>query len=198
MKHLFFQLQPRERVMAAAAAGVAAFLWSTAAWERTRGEWDTTRGLEEVAGIQQGWIGREKEIRAAAAEAMQGLEAGRGYDEARLVAEAVQAAKDAGLSASTDAPKSQKAGKFAIHSLQMNCRRADIGSVVRFYESISPRAPYLALGSFSLQADRGDAGTVSVNMQVTALELLEPPAPQTPPVSPPAKAPGAATPPDGK
>ncbi|MFM9148561.1 MAG: hypothetical protein ACKORI_10725, partial [Verrucomicrobiota bacterium] len=72
-------------------------------------------------------------------------------------------------------------------SLQMNCRRADIGSVVRFYESISPRAPYLALGSFSLQADRGDAGTVSVNMQVTALELLEPPAPQAPPVSPPAQ-----------
>lgn len=187
MKHLFFRLQPRERVMAVAAAAVAAFLWSTSAWERARGEWDAAQGLEEVAGIQQGWIGREKEIRAAAAEAMQGLEAGRGYDEARLVAEAVQAAKDAGLNASTDAPKSQKAGKFAIHSLQMNCRRADIGSVVRFYESISPRAPYLALGSFSLQADRGDAGTVSVNMQVTALELLEPPAPQAPPVSPPAQ-----------
>lgn len=187
MKHLFFRLQPRERVMAVAAAGVAAFLWSTAAWERARGEWDAARGLEEVAGIQQGWIGREKEIRAAAAEAMQGLEAGRGYDEARLVAEAVQAAKDAGLNASTDAPKSQKAGKFAIHSLQMNCRRADIGSVVRFYESISPRAPYLALGNFSLQADRGDAGTVSVNMQVTALELLEPPAPQAPPAAPPAQ-----------
>ncbi|MEY3959078.1 MAG: hypothetical protein RJA37_1681, partial [Verrucomicrobiota bacterium] len=170
MKHLFFRLQPRERVMAVAAAGVAAFLWSTAAWERARGEWDAAEGLDTVAGVQQGWIGREKEIRAAAAEAMQGLEAGRGYDEARLVAEAVQAAKDAGLNASTDAPKSQKAGKFAIHSLQMNCRRADLGSVVRFYENVSPRAPYLALGNFSLQADRGDAGTVSVNMQITALE----------------------------
>jgi hypothetical protein len=198
MKHLFFRLQPRERVMAVAAAGVAAFLWSTAAWDRARGEWDAAGGLEEVSGIQQGWISREKEIRAAAAEAMQGLEAGRGYDEARLVAEAVQAAKDAGLNASTDAPKSQKAGKFAIHSLQMNCRRADIGSVVRFYESISPRAPYLALGNFSLQADRGDAGTVSVGMQVTALELLQPPAPAPQGATPEQAPPAGEKAPDGK
>jgi hypothetical protein len=77
----------------------------------------------------------------------------------------------------------------------MNCRRADLGSVVRFYENVSPRAPYLALGNFSLQADRGDAGTVSVNMQITALELLEPPAPQSPPPAAPG---GTATAPEAK
>jgi hypothetical protein len=116
--------------------------------------------------------------------AVQGLDEGRGYDKARLVAEAFAAAKEAGLTPSTEAPTTVKAGRFAVHSLQMTCRKADMGSLVKFYEAIRPRAPYLALGNLTIQSDRGKDATITINMQVTALELIgaapTPVAPATP------------------
>ena len=172
MKHFFFSLKPRERLMALAALLVAAALWSTGAWARVRGGWDAWRALEEDALVQKSWLAKEREIRTATAVAVQGLDSGHGYDQAKLVAEAVNAAKEAGLNANTESPKTSKAGKFAIHSLQMSCRKADLASVLRFYESVKSRAPYLAIGQLSMLADRGSTGTVTFKATITALELL--------------------------
>lgn len=172
MKHLFFTLKPRERVMALLGLLMLAFLWSTGAWGRVRGGWDKWQGLETDAKVQSVWLAKEKEIRAEAAKAVQGLDAGKGYDEARLVAETVNAAKESGLNANTEAPKTQKAGRFSIHTLQVSSRRSDLGGVVRFYQNISERAPYVAIGSLILSADRGNAGTVTMTATVTSLELL--------------------------
>lgn len=172
MKHLFFSLKPRERIMALLGVLMLAFLWSTGAWARVRGGWDNWQALEADAKVQKAWLDKEKEIRDAAAKAVQGLDAGKGYDEAKLVAEAVGAAKESGLSPSTEAPKTQKAGRFAVHTLQVSCRRAEVANVVKFYQNISERAPYVAVSSLILQADRGTAGTVSMTAVVTSLELI--------------------------
>ena len=52
--------------------------------------------------------------------------------------------------------------------------RADLASVVRFYQSISPRAPYIAVNTLSLQADRGNSGTVTMVVTLSSLELIAP------------------------
>jgi hypothetical protein len=174
MKHLFFGLQPRERYMALAALLVAAFLWASSSWGRTRDSWDAWQSLESEAATQKAWLDKRVEIKAAADAAVKGLDAGRGYDATRLVEEALAAAKDAGLNPNTDSPKTQKSGKFAVHSLQLSCRRADLASVVRFYQAISPRAPYLAVNALSLQADRGNSGTVTMIVTLSSLELIAP------------------------
>lgn len=172
MKHFFFSLKPRERLMALAALVIAALLWSTGAWGRVQGGWDAWRQLEADALAQKATLAKEREVRTATAVAVQGLDSGHGYDQAKLVAEAVNAAKEAGLSANTESPKTAKAGKFAVHSLQMSCRKADIASVLRFYDSVKARAPYLAIGNLTMTADRGTAGTVTFKATITALELL--------------------------
>ena len=172
MKHFFFSLKPRERYMALAAVLVAATIWSTGAWARVRGGWDAWRAFEEDAITQNSWLAKEREIRTATALAVQGLDSGYGYDQAKLVAEAVNATREAGLNANTESPKTSKAGKFAIHSLQMSCRRADLASVLRFYESVKSRAPYLAIGNLSMTVDKGNSGTVTFKATITALELL--------------------------
>ncbi|MEY4403705.1 MAG: hypothetical protein RIR91_1740 [Verrucomicrobiota bacterium] len=174
MKHLFFGLQPRERYMALAALAVAAFLWATSAWGRARDGWAGWQTLESEAATQVAWLNKKAEIKASADAAVKGLDAGRGYDATRLVEEALSAAKDAGLNPTTESPKTQKSGKFAVHSLQLSCRRADLASVVRFYQSISPRAPYIAVNTLSLQADRGNSGTVTMVVTLSSLELIAP------------------------
>ena len=184
MKHLFFGLKPSERIMALGLFVILAGFWCANVLGRAREGWDDLQLKDEEVAVQKSWSTREKEIRMAADRTIQGLDAGHGYDEAKLVAEAVNAAREAGLNPSTESPKSpQKAGKFAIHSLQMSCRKADIASVLRFYESVKVRAPYLAIAQLSMQADRGAGGTVTLKVQVTALELLGE-------VTPAVKAPG--------
>ena len=172
MKTLFFGLNARERLMALLALGILAFLWVTAAYGRVNEVWANWTDLEKKAAFHRARFAEEKKIRAEVAIAVQGLDEGRGYDKARLVAEAFAAAKEAGLTPSTEAPTTVKAGRFAVHSLQMTCRKADMASLVKFYEAIRPRAPYLALGNLTIQSDRGKEATVTVNMQVTALELI--------------------------
>lgn len=172
MKHLFFSLQPRERFMALAALLIAVLLWSTSAWGRVSAGWDGWRLQEQEAVDQKATLAREREIRNATALAVQGLEAGQGYDQAKLVAETVTATQDAGLSANTEAPKTAKAGKFAVHSLQFSCRKADMAAMLRLYENVKARAPYLALSQVSMTAERGGGGTVTFKATLTALELI--------------------------
>jgi len=45
---------------------------------------------------------------------------------------------------------------------------------VRFYQSISPRAPYIAINALSLQSDRGSSGTVTMVVTLSSLELIAP------------------------
>jgi hypothetical protein len=172
MKHFFFSLQTRERVMALLALVIGAIIWSTASWSRVNSGWDAWRSLENENMIQQTWIKNEPTIRQNAAKAIQGLEAGKGYNESQLVAEVIAATKEVGLNASTETPKTQKAGKFALHTMQLSCRKVDMATVVKFYENISPRAPYLSINSLTLQSDRGNSGTVTMTAQLTALELI--------------------------
>ena len=117
-------------------------------------------------------LAKEREVRNATALAVQGLDSGHGYDPAKLVAETVNATREAGLSANTDAPKTTKSGKFAVHSLQFSCRKADIGSILRFYDSVKARAPYLAIGDMVMTTERGSNGTVTFKATLTALELI--------------------------
>ncbi|MEO0040076.1 MAG: hypothetical protein RIS38_1024 [Verrucomicrobiota bacterium] len=172
MKHFFFSLKPRERLMALAALLVAAALWSTSAWGRAREGWDAWQALEGLAQAQKATLAKEREVRADTAQAVQGLDSGHGFDQARLVAEAVNTTRAAGLNPNTESPKTTKSGKFAVHSLQLSCRKADMAGILRFYESVRTRAPYLALSQVSMTAERGGAGTVTFKATLTALELI--------------------------
>ena len=172
MKRLFFSLQARERYMALAALVIAALIASSSARSQLQSQWDMWRSLENENSVQLTWLKNEPAIRLAAANAIRGLDAGRGYDQAKLVAETLAAAKEVGLNAISEAPKTQKAGRFAIHTMQMSCRRTDMATIVKFYENIQPRAPYLSINSISLQSDRGSSGTVSMTVQMSAIELI--------------------------
>ena len=78
MKHFFFSLQTRERIMALLALVIGAIIWSTGSWSRVNSGWDAWRALENENKIQQTWLQNEPSIRQNAAKAIQGLEAGRG------------------------------------------------------------------------------------------------------------------------
>ncbi|MFZ9200876.1 MAG: hypothetical protein ACO23N_00395 [Opitutales bacterium] len=172
MRHLFLSRAPRERILILLGLAVGAFLWGSAALDRAKVAWAEAQSAAVEAETQALWLGRETEIQRQAEKVTAGLDAGKGYDAARLVAEAMALAKEAGLSVNSDPPKTQRSGAFAVHSVQLTCRRTDLASLIAFYQSIRPRAPYLALGPTSIQLERGGGGSVSARLQVTAVELV--------------------------
>lgn len=172
MRHLFLSRAPRERILILLGLAIAAFLWGGAALDRAQASWAAAQAAAAESETQALWLAREGEIRQQAEKATAGLEAGKGYDAARLVAEAMALAKDAGLNVNTDPPKTQRSGAFAVHSVQLTCRKTDLPALIAFYESLRPRAPYLALGPASIQLERGGGGSLSARLQVTAVELV--------------------------
>jgi hypothetical protein len=50
-------------------------------------------------------------------------------------------------------------------------RRADLGALVRFYEALSARSPYVGLEQMTLTVDRGAPGQLNATFRVVAAEL---------------------------
>lgn len=171
MRHLFLGRPRTERVLTVAALLVGAAIWADAASRRVGAAWDGHREAAQERALQAEWLARAPGIEAAAAKGKEGLEAGKGIDATQLVAAAAELAAEAGLGVNTDQPKTQRSGPFAVHTVQLSARRTDLATLVRFYRLVKPRAPYLAVGGLSIQADRTGSGVVSARIQLTAVEL---------------------------
>ena len=171
MRHLFLRRPRAERVLTAVALAVAALLWADSAQRRLSESWAAHDKARAERAIQSEWLARAEGIEAAAAKAKEGLDAGKGLDAAKLVAMTAELAAEAGLAVNTEPPKTQRSGPFAVHTVQLSARRTDLAALVRFYRLVKPRAPYLAIGGVSIQADRAASGVVSARLQLTAVEL---------------------------
>lgn len=171
MRHLFLRRPRTERVLIAAALLAGGLAWADAAWQRASAAWEASAKARAERELQSEWLARAAAIEAAAAKAKEGLDSGKGLDAARLVADAAQLAAEAGLAVNTEPPKTQRSGPFAIHTVQLSARRTDLAALVRFYRLVKPRAPYLAVGGLSIQAERGGGGVISARLQLTAVEF---------------------------
>lgn len=171
MRHLFLARTRSQRLLIAAAALALGLVWLDAAASRVSRGWAAAAEGRGERDLQAEWLARAATIEADAAKAKEGLGEGKGYDAARLVAEAAELLSQAGLTANTDPPKTQRSGPFAVHSVQLTLRRTDLPSLLRLYALVKPRAPYLAIGAVQIQADRSGNGAVSARLQLTAVEL---------------------------
>ena len=92
----------------------------------------------------------------------------------RLVGELNTLATQAGLNAEVSGQRTERTSQFAFHSAQVSFRRVPIASLVRFYEALTQRSPYLGLEQVALTLDRGSPGMINATFRVVAAEL-EPP-----------------------
>ena len=171
MRHLFLARPRSQRLLIAAAALAVGLVWLDAAASRASAAWAAAAEARGERDLQSEWMARAAAIESESAKAKEGLGEGKGYDAARLVAEAAELLSASGLTANTDPPKTQRSGPFALHSVQLTLRRTDLPSLLRLYALVKPRAPYLAIGAVQIQADRAGNGAVSARLQLTAVEL---------------------------
>jgi hypothetical protein len=172
MKRFFLARTMRERVLLTAFALLALGAWAPSVLGRLadwRTEW---RSAMVNADAQQEWLGRRAEVEARAGAAAQALEPAKTLDAARAFAELNRMA--AGLGAEVSAQRSDRADQFAVHTVQVNIRRADLAAVLKFYEQVAARAPYLGVEHCSISAERSTPGQINAVFRIYSIEAMPP------------------------
>lgn len=162
----------REKVLVFAFLLLGALIWLSSASERLQGSLRGFRAAESTLATQQVWLDARPQIERAAAEAVRDLDPSKTYDSTFLVAEIMGIAGRAGLAVNTEPPRTQRSPQFSVHTVQVTTRRAELAGLLRFYQELASKAPYLGLEQISLQGDRSNPGLVNATFQVASVELV--------------------------
>lgn len=173
MKRFFLARTLRERVLLMAFAVLIVALWAPSVLGRLAGwrrDWASARVNGET---QQLWLDRQAEVEARAGRAAQALDPTKTLDAPRVFAELNGMAS--GLTAEVAALRSERSEQFAIHTVQVNIRQADLAAVLKFYEQVTARAPYLGIEHCSITAERANPGRISAAFRIYSIEAVAPP-----------------------
>lgn len=171
MKRYFLTRSMREKVLLVGFVSIAALVWFLSASGRARAVWQEFQLVRAERKEQQMWIENRATIEEQAARATAQLDPARTLNGTRLVAEMNSIAQSAGLAAEVSGQRTERTSQFAFHSAQVSFRRAELGALVKFYEELSKRSPYVGLEQVSLATDRGSPGTLNASFRVVAAEL---------------------------
>ena len=171
MKRYFLTRSTREKSLLVLFVGIAPLVWIASATGRARGLWQEVASTRADAETQRMWLSNRTAIEEQAARATAQLDPARTLNGTRLVGEMNSLAQAAGLAAEVSGQRTERTTQFAFHSAQVSFRRAEMGALVKFYEELSKRSPYVGLEQVSIAADRAAPGTLNASFRVVAAEI---------------------------
>lgn len=171
VKRFFLTRSLREKALLVAFVALVAAVWLASVAGRTRVLVQEARSAAAARAEQALWLGNRAAIEEQAARATAQLDPTHTLNVARLLGELSAQAGQAGLSPEVSGQRTEQTSQFSFHSAQVTFRRADMAALVKFYEEVSKRSPYVGLEQVSLAIDRGAPGTVNATFRVVAAEL---------------------------
>ena len=134
--------------------------------------WRTHRATSVALADQQQWLANRAGIEASATKAVQHLDPAKTLDDTQLVGELNALARAQGLKFTSDTPRTERTGQFAVHTVQFNLIRMDWNALKSFYVELTKRSPYIALEQFSLQAERNNPTQLNASLKVSSVEIV--------------------------
>ncbi len=174
MKNFFARRSLRERLLLLIFLLGALAWWLPAALGRAvalRRAWHSA-GIERQS--QELWLSNRERVSQRVAAAARILDPARTLDGSRAFAELTRITS--GLSAEVGGQRSERSDQFALHSMQVTIRRADLSALLQFYEQLAAFAPYLAIEQCTLNTDRANPGRLNAVFRIYAIEITRPPA----------------------
>lgn len=171
MRRRFLARSLREKVLLVAFALLLASTWLASVAGRSRVLVAEAQAVAAARADQALWLGNRTAIEAQAAQATARLDPARTLNGARLVGELSALAAQAGLAPEVSGQRTERTTQFAFHSAQVSFRRADLAALVRFYEEVGRRSPYIGLEQVSLTVDRAAPGSLNATFRVVAAEI---------------------------
>ncbi|MBL9214836.1 MAG: general secretion pathway protein GspM [Opitutaceae bacterium] len=171
MKLFFLGRALREKVLLLAFAALALLIWGGRGLARAQAFLAEARAARAELATQRVWLDHGPEIDAKAVAATKNLDPARTLNATRLVGELNELAAQAGLSADISGQRTERTSQFAFHTVQANFRRTELGPLLKFYEALSQRSPYIGLEQFTLAADRANPGQINASFRIVSAEL---------------------------
>lgn len=172
VKAWFLGRLAREKVLVVAFVLLGALIWLSSALDRLGSTRAASRAVNAELATQALWLENRPAIEEAAAAAVRNLDASRTLDATFLVAEVQAMAGRAGLQVVVEPPRTQRSPQFSVHTVLVRSQRANLPNLLRFYQELAAKAPYVGLEQVTLRIDRASAGTVNADLQVTSVELV--------------------------
>jgi hypothetical protein len=132
-------------------------------------DWSTTAAdLQD----QTNWLNEKDRVAERLAKVTVKLDPSLTLDAAKAFAEVQRLAQ--GFPAEVVANRTERTENLAINNLQVTIKSVGMDSMVKFYEALSLKAPYLGIEKFSLAAIRGTPGYGTVVFNIYAIEIVTP------------------------
>lgn len=171
MKKFFDARLLRERLLMLVFVAIGGVWWGSEIITRGRGNMLDWSSLKSDAELQLMWLAQEATITQRTAEIASRLDTGRTMNAAQAFAEVNRLAQ--GLPVEMGAQRTDRTDTFSLHSLQVTFRRVDMAGLLRFYEGVMARAPYVGIDQCTISADRATPGMVNAVFRVYAVEAAK-------------------------
>ncbi|HEY8995461.1 MAG TPA: hypothetical protein VIM71_12405 [Lacunisphaera sp.] len=170
MKNFYNTKSLRERLLMLGFLLIGVLWWGSALAGRARINVAAWQSASRDAEVQRLWLAQESDVGARTASVASQLDAGRTMNASQAFAEVDRLAQ--GLPHEMGGQRSDRTDNFALHSLQITFRRVDMAGLIRFYEGVAARAPYLGIDQCTVSADRASPGMVNVVFRVYSVEAV--------------------------
>lgn len=171
MKKFFDSRLLRERLLMLVFVAIGGVWWGSEIITRVRGNVLDWRFLKSDAADQRDILSRQASITQRTADMASRLDTGKTMNAAQAFAEVNRLAQ--GLPVEMGAQRTDRTDTFSLHSLQVTFRRVDMAGLLRFYEGVMSRAPYVGIDQCTINADRATPGMVNAVFRVYAVEAAK-------------------------
>lgn len=168
MRKYHDRLGRREQVLLLGFLVLLGALWLWGGLARSGRLWRRAQEARVEAATQELWLARKDQIEAVARQASRHLAPERTLDATRLFAEVNRLAQ--GLTFELGGQRTERSDHMAIHLVQITLRKTDMPALLRFYEELQQRAPYIGIEQCELNVDRGEAGRLTASFRIYAIQ----------------------------
>ena len=170
MKNFYNGRLLRERVLLLVFLGIGVLWWGTALIGRVRLNVQVWRSVAQEGEIQRMWLAKSASVGDRTALVAKQLDSARTMNASQAYAVVSQLAQ--GLPLEMGAQRTERTDNFALHSLQVTFRRTDMTALVRFYEGVAARSPYLGIDQCTISSDRATPGQINAVFRIYSVEAL--------------------------
>lgn len=174
MKTFFLTRTSREKMLLLLLVLGGALMWLTSVGGRVSTfitDYKMTRAsLERQAKM----LGMRDSIKAREKAAIQQLDPSHTFDFVRLQAELNTMATIAGVTNPTISDAhTEKTAQFAVNSAQIAMRNTDYAALVKFYEELKKRAPYIGLEQLTISPNATNGNLLTITVKVSSVEIAK-------------------------
>jgi len=160
----------RERVLLLVFLAIGVLWWGSALVGRVRQDVQTWGSLSRDKDTQRQWLAKGASVDERTALVAKQLDPAQTMNATQAYAEISRLA--AGLPLEMGAQHTDRTDNFALHSLQVTFRRTDLPALIRFYEGIAARSPYLGIDQCTISVDRATPGLLNAVFRIYSVEAV--------------------------